>query len=171
MSAAHASGTRLHGLVLRISTAWAILGGLVLLAVALINVASVLGFAILNRSFVGDFEMTEVGVAIAAFAFLPYCQIADLNVTADIFTARASRFWLSVFSLLGALIALGFGLLLTWRMYAGMIDQKTYDATTATLQIPLWLAYAGCLVSLVLLVVASAASLVEAVHAMSRKRT
>lgn len=158
------------GWVGRLVRAWALLGGALLLLVVLMNVASVVG-GVVWKPFPGDFELTEIGVAIAAFAFLPYCQIADLNVTADIFTARASRFWLSVFSLLGALIALGFGLLLTWRMYAGMIDQKTYDATTATLQIPLWLAYAGCLVSLVLLVVASAASLIEAVHAMSRKRT
>ena len=170
MSRVTHSGTRLHGLVLRVCTAWAILGGLVLVAVALMNVASVVSFAILNTSFNGDFELTEIGVAIAAFAFLPYCQIANLNVTADIFTARASRFWLSVFSLMGAVIALGFGAVLLWRMYAGMIDMKTYDSTTATLQIPLWWGFAGSLISLALLVVASFASVVEAMHSMSRRQ-
>lgn len=170
MSRVTHSGTRLHGLVLRICTVWAIVGGLVLVAVALMNVASVVSFAVLNTSFNGDFELTEIGVAIAAFAFLPYCQIANLNVTADIFTARASRFWLSVFSLIGAVIALGFGAVLLWRMYAGMIDMKTYDSTTATLQIPLWWGFAGSLISLALLVLASFASLVEAIHAISRRR-
>ncbi len=171
MAAAKHSGTRLHGLVLHISTAWAILGGLVLVAVALMNFASVVSFAVLNKSFNGDFELTEIGVAIAAFAFLPYCQIANLNVTADIFTARASRFWLSIFSLMGSTIALCFGAILLWRMYAGMIDMKTYDSTTATLQIPLWWGFAGCLLSLALLVVASFASVVESIHVMSRRRT
>ena len=92
-------GTRLHGLVLRISNAWAILGGVVLLLVVLINVVSVIGAATINKAVPGDFELTELGVAIAAFSFLPFCQIAGHNVTADIFTARASRFWRSLRSL------------------------------------------------------------------------
>ena len=37
--------------------------------------------------FPGDFEMTEIGIANAAFAFLPYCQLTGANVTADIFTS------------------------------------------------------------------------------------
>ncbi len=168
MSTATTTGTRLHGLVLRICTAWAVVGGLVLLAVVIVNVASIVSFTVLNVSLLGDFELTEMGVAIAAFAFLPYCQIAGLNVTADIFTARASPFWLSLFSFIGAAIALAFGALMLWRMTLGMIDQKTYDATTAILQVPLWWGYAGCLVSLALLVLASFASLVEALSNMAK---
>ncbi|QKV17607.1 TRAP transporter small permease [Oricola thermophila] len=161
-------GTRLHGLVLRLSTGWAILGGFVLLAVVAANVVSVIGAATINKALQGDFELTEVGVAIAAFSFLPYCQIAGLNVTADIFTSGASRFALALFSLLGSLIALGFGALLLWRMYYGMLDQRTYDSTTAILQIPLWWAYAACLLSLALLVLASFASVVDALNKMVR---
>jgi TRAP-type C4-dicarboxylate transport system permease small subunit len=166
MSSAAKSGTRLHGLVLRMSTLWAVLGGFVLLAVIVVNVASVVGAAVLGKGVPGDFELTELGVAIAAFSFLPYCQIAGLNVSADIFTAGASRFWLALFSLLGALVALGFGALLLWRMYYGMLDQRTYDSTTAILQIPLWWGYAACLLSLALLVLASFASLVNSLNDM-----
>jgi TRAP-type C4-dicarboxylate transport system permease small subunit len=149
-----------------LSTGWAVLGGFVLLAVIVVNVVSVLSAATVNKAFPGDFELTELGVAIAAFSFLPYCQIAGLNVTADIFTAGASRFWLALFSLLGALVAFGFGALLLWRMYSGMLDQRTYESTTAILQIPLWWAYAACLLSLALLVLASFASLVNSLNAM-----
>jgi len=145
-----------------------VLGGVVLLIVVAINDVSIVGAAVVNTALPGDFELTELGVAIAAFAFLPYCQIAGLNVTADIFTARASKFWLSLFSLLGAVIAFGFGILMLWRMYYGMLDQATYDSTTAILQIPLWWPYSACLVSLALLVVASFASLVDALAAMRR---
>lgn len=160
------SGTRLHSLVLRLSTWWAILGGLVLIAVVIVNVVSVVSSAVVNKGFPGDFELTELGVAIAAFSFLPYCQIAGLNVTADIFTAGASRFWLALFSLLAAVVALCFGALLLWRMYYGMLDQRTYDSTTAILQIPLWWAYAPCLLSLALLVLASFASLTNSMNDM-----
>ena len=168
MREAASSETRLHGLVLRLCTGWAILGGIVLLSVVMLNVASILGAALFGRAILGDFELTEVGVALAVFAFLPYCQIAGLNVTADIFTARASRLWLSVFSLLGAAIALAFGAFMLWRMTYGMLDQRLYDATTTILQLPLWWGYAGCLLSLAVLVVASFASLVDALHALAR---
>ncbi|MAZ17148.1 MAG: hypothetical protein CL535_12565 [Ahrensia sp.] len=166
MANTETTGTRLHSLVLRMSTIWAVVGGFVLLGVIVANVLSVLGAATINKALPGDFELTELGVAIAAFSFLPYCQIAGLNVTADIFTSGASRFWLALFSMLGAAVALGFGALLLWRMYLGMLDQRDYDSTTAILQIPLWWAYAACLVSLALLVVASFASLVNSLNDM-----
>ena len=169
MADAYASGTRLHGLVLRITTGWAILGGLVLMAVVAVNVASVVGAAVFNSAVPGDFEMTELGVAIAAFSFLPYCQIAGLNVSADIFTARASKFWLSLFSLLGALVALGFGAILLWRMYYGMLDKQTYGETTAILSIPTWYGYLLVLPSLALLVLASVASVVDSVSNMAKR--
>ncbi|MDF0595746.1 TRAP transporter small permease [Psychromarinibacter halotolerans] len=169
MADAYASGTRLHGLVLRITTGWAILGGLVLMAVVAVNVASVVGAAVFNAAVPGDFELTEVGVAVAAFSFLPYCQIAGLNVSADIFTARASKFWLSLFSLLGALVALGFGAILLWRMYYGMLDKQTYGETTAILSIPTWYGYLLVLPSLALLVLASVASVVDSVSNMAKR--
>lgn len=161
MSAHQQTGTRLHSLVLRITTVWAIVGGFLLLAVVGLNVASVIRAAFVSKTFSGDFELTEVGVAIAAFSFLPYCQIAGHNVTADIFTARASRFWLSLFSLLSAVVAFGFGTLLLWRTYLGMIDMATYNSTTAILQFPLAWGYGACLFSLALLAVAAAVTIRE----------
>ena len=104
MANTETTGTRLHSLVLRMSTIWAVVGGFVLLGVIVANVLSVLGAATINKALPGDFELTELGVAIAAFSFLPYCQIAGLNVTADIFTSGASRFWLALFSMLGAAV-------------------------------------------------------------------
>jgi len=162
-------GTRLHGLVHRLCTGWAIAGGFVLLAVIAMNVVSIVGAATVGSAVPGDFELTEIGVAIAAFAFLPYCQIAGMNVTADIFTARASRFWLSVFALLASVVALLFAALLLRQMYLGLLDQKNYDYTTAILQIPVWYGFAIVLVSLALLVLASFATLVDAVSRMTRR--
>ncbi|MFK7994317.1 MAG: TRAP transporter small permease [Granulosicoccus sp.] len=134
---------------------WAIAGGFLLLVVVCINVFSVLGSAVLGKPFPGDFEMTEVGVCVAVFCFLPYCQLTGSNVSADLFTAGASQRTLSVFAFFGSLVALLFSSVLVWRMYAGMLDQKKYEYTTAILQFPHWLAFVPILVSLALLVVAS----------------
>lgn len=157
---------RSMGLVRSVITGWALLGGVLLIAVVLVNVASVVG-GVVWQPFPGDFEMTEIGVAVAAFSFLPYCQLTGANVTADIFTSRASPRWISVFSLLASLVALGFSLLLLWRMYFGLLDQKAYGYTTAILQFPHWVAFVPILMSLALLAVAAVITLRETVRQAS----
>jgi TRAP-type C4-dicarboxylate transport system permease small subunit len=144
---------------------WALMGGLTLLAVVLVNVISVIG-AIVWQPFPGDFELTEMGVAVAAFAFLPYCQLTGANVTADIFTANASKRWLAVFRTAASIVAALFAAILLWRMQAGMMDQKNYNYTTAILQVPIWWAYVPVLISLGLLVVASVMTLISAMRAV-----
>lgn len=148
----------LSGLASRIITGWALLGGVSLALVVLMNVYSVVG-ANFGAPFPGDFEMTEIGICVAAFAFLPYCQLTGANVSADIFTSRASARWVAIFSLVGSVVALGFSLLLLWRMWAGMLDQKEYGYTTAILQVPHWIVFLPILVSLALLAVASVMTL------------
>jgi len=146
---------------------WAFFGGIILSLVVLINVISVIG-GVVWTPFPGDFEMTEVGVAVAVFAFLPYCQMVGANVTADIFTAGASDRALGFFSLLASVVALGFSLLLLSRMYFGMLDQKAYNYTTAILQFPHWVAFIPILVSLALLAVASLITLSESVNTIRK---
>ncbi|HBM61621.1 MAG TPA: hypothetical protein DD444_20850 [Citreicella sp.] len=153
-------GTGFPGAVRRITTLWAMFGGLVLFAVVSINMFSVIG-GIFGHPFPGDFELTEMGVAVAAFAFLPYCQSMGANVTADIFTSGMRPGLIALLTLLGSLVALGFAGLLIWRMYLGMLDQKTYDYTTAILQIPIWYAYVPVLISLALLALAALASVLQ----------
>ena len=179
MSADVQNRAGLHGLALSLSEWWALAGGCVLLAVILVNVGSVVGVTLdeIVKAFggapfigavPGDFELTELGCAIAAFSFLPYCQINGLNVTADIFTAKASRFWLSLFALIAAVVALVFAAILLWRMYLGMLDQREYDYTTAILQIPIWWAFIPCLVSLALLAFTAFASLLDTARGLGR---
>jgi TRAP-type C4-dicarboxylate transport system permease small subunit len=151
----------LSGAAIRLIDGWALLGGAVLIAAILFNVASVL-LAMVWKPLPGDFELTEIGVAVAAFCFLPYCQIHNLNVTADIFTSRASPRWIAVFRLMAAVVALLFAMLMLWRMSLGMIDTRAYKYTTAILQVPLWWGYLPILVSLALLGLASAMTLLDA---------
>ncbi|MFT5115361.1 MAG: TRAP-type C4-dicarboxylate transport system permease small subunit [Parasphingorhabdus sp.] len=155
------SRTGLTALVRGAITGWALAGGCLMLVVVLVNVISVAGGALLGRPFPGDFELSEMGVCISAFAFLPYCQLTYSNVTADIFTANASPRNIAVLTLVGSLVALVFGSLLLWRMWLGMLDQKDYDYTTAILQVPHWWAFLPILVSLFLLAAAALLTLLE----------
>ncbi len=79
------------GVLSRLVHLWALLGGVALFFfVVAVNFFSSLG-AIFGHPIPGDLELTEMGIAIAAFAFLPYCQLHGANVTADIFTAKLHR--------------------------------------------------------------------------------
>jgi TRAP-type C4-dicarboxylate transport system permease small subunit len=152
----------LSGLARIVIETWALLGGCVLLALVLMNVGSVVASALFSTPFPGDFEMTQVGVAVAAFSFLPYCQLTGANVTADIFTSGVSKRTEAIFALAASLLALSFALLLAWRMWDGMLDQRDYDYTTTILQFPHWVAFIPILISLALLAVAALMTLKNA---------
>ncbi|QFS84929.1 Tripartite ATP-independent periplasmic transporter, DctQ component (plasmid) [Roseivivax sp. THAF40] len=143
--------------------AWALLGGAVLVVLVLINVWSVVGGA-LGLPFAGDVELTEMGVAMAAFSFLPFCQLHGHNVRADIFTQNAGPKVRRTLDTVASAMALGFAALLLWRMYFGLLDQKSYNYSSTILQVPLWWPYVPILVSLVLLVVAAAMTLLRDVR-------
>ena len=138
----------------KLISVWALVGGLILLSVVSLNIGSIIG-GILLIHVPGDFELTQIGVAVAVFCFLPYCQLHRHNVTADIFTFWANNKTVLLLRIGGAVVALLFSILLLWRMTDGMLDQKKYDYTTAILQIPVWTAFIPILISLWLLAMAS----------------
>lgn len=147
---------------------WALAGGIILLGVALMTAWSAGTGWVLGKPLPGDFELTEIFVAVAIFAFLPYCQLTDANVTADLFTARAGPRALAALGVFAALLALGIAILLTWRTWAGLIDYRKYVETTAILKIPVWTAYVPALASLWLLILACLISLASSWRALLR---
>ena len=141
--------------------AWALVGGLLLVAVVLINSFSILSGILFNKPFSGDFELTELGVGIAAFCFLPYCQLTGANVSADIFTSRLSPFGRHLLELVGHIVVALFAMLLVWRMSAGLADYIEYPEITGVLSIPIWWAFVPSLFSLLLLVLSSFVTIQE----------
>jgi TRAP-type C4-dicarboxylate transport system permease small subunit len=147
---------------------WALAGGIVLLGVALMTAWSAASSWVFGRPLPGDFELTEIFVAVAIFAFLPYCQITNANVTADLFTSGAGPRAIAGFTLFASLLALAIAALLTWRTWAGLLDYRRYVETTAILKIPIWTAYVPALTSLGLLVLACVISLLASWRALLR---
>jgi TRAP-type C4-dicarboxylate transport system permease small subunit len=151
------------GFAARVIETWALLGGVVLLVIVLMVAWSSVRGWLFDRPLQGDVEMTEMWVAVAVFMFLPYCQLTGANVTADIFTARASPRTVALLELVSALVALCFSGLLLWRMYYGLLDYREYVETTTILHVPIWYAYVPALISLALL---SLASLISVRHTL-----
>lgn len=125
----------------RVAAGLAILGGLVLSAITLLTVASIVGRTLFDAPVSGDFELVEIGMAAAIFAFLPYCQITRGNVVVDLFTTRLAprtRATLdavadTVFALLAAIFA--------WRAWLGGADVWRYAETSMVLRLPVWWGY------------------------------
>ena len=140
---------------------WAIAGGLTIVAIVLMTASSVVSDFIFSKPFPGDFEIVQLGIAIAAFTFLPYCQLEGANVTVDIFTTWASPRLIVGFRLISAVIAILIAGLLLARMWEGMADYQKYNETTPIVEIPIWYVYPPILFSLGLLILASAVTIIE----------
>ncbi|HEX6141072.1 MAG TPA: TRAP transporter small permease [Geminicoccaceae bacterium] len=144
-----------------ISRLWAIAGGLVLLAVMLMTVTSVAMRYTFGSPILGDFELVEMGTAIAAFAFLPHCQLTRGNVAVDVFTTKAPPRVQAALTATGSLALALIALLLLWRMTLGGHDFFRYGEVTTNIGVPRWWAFPPILLSLALLVLTSLVTLAE----------
>jgi TRAP-type C4-dicarboxylate transport system permease small subunit len=155
-AAAGARSERVGRALYRAATGVAVLGGLVLFALTLLTVISVVGRAAFSAPIPGDFELVELGMAVAIFSFLPYCQIVRGNVIVDLFTTRASPRTRALLDAIGNLLLTAIAALLTWRAALGGIEIRSYHETTMVLHVPVWLGYVPAVIFLAFLTVVCA---------------
>ncbi len=122
--------------------ALALAGGAILGALAVMAVVSITG-RLFGRPIQGDFELVQMGCAIAIAWFLPHCQLRRANIIVDFFTVRASERAQRTLDAAGAaLLAAGLALL-AWRTGAGAVAMKAGGETSMIMAVPLWYAYAA----------------------------
>lgn len=138
----HAHKVPLPGWLTALCRLFAALGGLTLLAMMLMTVVSVTRRTILGAPIPGDFELVEIGSAIAIFCFLPWCQSSGGNVLVDFFTMKAGDRVNHLLEALGDLIYLLIGLLLLWRMWHGVVEFRSYGEQSMVLRMPIWISAA-----------------------------
>jgi TRAP-type C4-dicarboxylate transport system permease small subunit len=120
---------------------FAIIGGLVLTGLTLMSIYSVLMRNLIGRPIVGDFELVQIGCAIAIASFLPFTQLRGANIMVDFFTARASARTRARLDAFGALV-LGLALaLLAWRTTLGGLSVYRNNETTMIMAVPVWWGY------------------------------
>lgn len=134
----------------RLARAFAVVGGVVLIGLVVLIVASIVGRSLLGLGPVpGDYELAEAGIGFAVFAFFPWCQVNRGHATVDVFTAglgeRANRLIDIVSELLMTLVLA----LIAWRLVAGTLDKARYGETSFILQFPVWWAFAAASVAAV----------------------
>ncbi len=124
----------------------AIAGGLLLVALATMVVVSVtLRSDLIGAAGVpGDFELVQMATAVAAFCFLPYCQLRRGNIFVDTFTLKLPLRWQNaidagwdvVYALVMALIA--------WRLMVGARSAFASGENTMVLSLPSYVPIALC---------------------------
>jgi len=134
-------GVLLH----RLASALAYAGGAVIAGVGLMSAASILGRATLGRPILGDFELVEIGTAVAGSLFLPYCQANGGHIIVDFFTLRASARSVRALDRFGALVMATTLLVVGWRTLVGCLDIARSGQTTMLMGIPIWIGYAAML--------------------------
>ena len=129
--------------VLMVLCRWlAAAGGVVLVLLSLMTVVSVIGRYLFAAPVHGDFEITEMGCAVAIALFLPYCQLVAGNVVVDFFTGAAPPRLKRLLDALGCLLIAAVAGVFAWRLALGGIDLHSFNDQTMVLGIPTWWGYA-----------------------------
>ena len=134
-------------LIRKVSGALALASGFVLLLMAISTLVSVVGLK-LNVSNLwiirGNFELVEVGTAVAVFGFLPHCHLNRGHVTVDVLVSMFPSWAFNLLTLLGDMLIAIISGVLAWRLWLGFQDKLAYGDTTMILGAPLWYGYALC---------------------------
>lgn len=129
----------------------ALAGGTTLIVLVVLTCISIVGRALIPLGIgmgpiKGIYDLTEIGMAAAVFAFLPWCQLqrghAAVDLLKSVYPARMNRF-INLVADLGMLLIACVG---AWRLYLGMLDKMRYQETTLILQFPVWQGYLASLV-------------------------
>jgi TRAP-type C4-dicarboxylate transport system permease small subunit len=135
------TSTPLSGVLSVLCAVSALLGGTVLVGLTLMICASIALRATGFNPIQGDFELLQVGLAIAVGGFLPWCHLKGGNISIDFVTARASvRTQRRLDAVAGILVAIMMALV-AWRAGAGALAAKASGEVTMIRGFPLWVSY------------------------------
>lgn len=141
---------RLPKLVEGLARWLAILGGLALVGITVLTCISIVGRSLIGIGLgpvPGDYEIAEAAVGFVVFSFLPWCQLNRGHATVDLFTSFLPVSANRVIDLVSELLMGLATVLIAWRLWFGMIDKINYGETTFIIEMPVWWAYALCMVA------------------------
>ncbi len=125
-------------------------GGVVLIGMAGMTVASVIGRAFFDSPILGDVELVQLGLAVCVSAFLPYAQFQRSNIVVDFFTTRASRKAQRRMDGFGTLLYSVMMALLAWQVWVGGAAARENGEVSMLMSLPVWISYMAMVPGLVL---------------------
>lgn len=123
-------------------------GSLVLVIIAVMSVASIIGRGLSGFGLgpvPGDFELVEVGTALAVFCFLPWTHLKRGHAVVDMLWGSYPPPLRRGLDVLADGLMLAVWLLLVWRMSLAMGEYRHNGEVSFILQMPVWWGYAASL--------------------------
>ena len=141
-------------LLMSLSQALALIGGLIFVALVVMSIVSIVGRKLASAPVPGDVEVLQMAAAFASACFFAYCHLNGGDVKVDFFTARSSARTVHGLDAFGSFLVGLVGAVLTWRTAAGVLAVKEAGETSMILGWPLWVAQALMVPGLILMAAA-----------------
>jgi TRAP-type C4-dicarboxylate transport system permease small subunit len=122
-----------------------------LILMAAMSLASIVGRTFFDNPILGDYELVQVLCAAAVSMALPYCQIARGHVIVDFFTTRAPRRVVRALDIAASLLLAVLAFVVAWRLAIGMADLRRTGDASMLIGFPTWVVYVPMTASFVLL--------------------
>lgn len=138
---------------------WALLGGVIVLAIVLVTSTNVAAFGIdriarlydTNFSALPGYEdFVRLAVSCAALMFFPYCQFKRGHVFVDLLSKKLSPIAQRGLDMISLLLTIGLALFLAYWMTIGMFETKADHAVSRVLGWPEWPFYFPGILSMLL---------------------
>ncbi len=130
---------------------FAVGAGIMLILMALMSLASIVGRSLFDQPILGDYELVQTMSAIAVAMSLPFCQMIRGHIIVDFFTtglpARVNR----RLDILASLVLAVAGFVFSWRISVGMIGLHGSGDASMLLNLPTWWGYVPMVPSFFLL--------------------
>ena len=154
----------------RIATWWALLGGLILLAIVLVTATNAGAFALdrIARLFGGTVtalpgyeDFVRLAISCAGLMLFPYCQHRRGHVAVDLFVGFAPLSVQTVLEKVAQIGTAGLALFLAYWMALGMLETRADGVLSRVLGWPEWPFYLPGILSLLLWAAVAAVQAVE----------
>jgi len=137
----------------------ALIGGVVLAALGVMQVVSIILRALIGKPVPGDFELIQLGTAVVVFCFLPITILHRHNFIVSLITDHLPRRAKAVLAAIASAVFLVIASVLLWRMSLGSLEIRALGEHTLVIGVPIWWALVPIMVAVAILVIASASAL------------
>lgn len=132
------------GRIERLAGVLAVAGGVLICFAAVLVTVSVAGRRLFNKPIPGDYEMVEISMGVAVFAFLAYTAAKSGHIAVDTFTLKLRPRVNAVIDGLWELVLAGFLGFFSWGLLTGGLNARAYGETLIQLAWPIWPVYVAC---------------------------
>ena len=123
----------------RTSMVFAIVGVLLICALAIMLCVTIMARKLLGWQVTGDYELVQISAAVSMSLLFPWCHLTGGNVIVDLLTNGLPRPVNRALDRIGSLLLAVMALILAWRTSSLVVQTYGHGTFTPLLAVPLWI--------------------------------